>query len=72
MVRVLMNFVVPRIRLFSLAGIILCMRPANERRRYTVTSSLIDWVHTRGAYKKRSLHFGLLDYTTDFFLVPMN
>ena len=27
-------------------GIILCMRSANERRRYIVTSSLIDWVHT--------------------------
>ena len=23
----------------------LCMRPSNERRRYIVTSSLIDWVH---------------------------
>ena len=29
----------------SLAGIILCMRPANERRRYNVTSSLIGWAH---------------------------
>ena len=27
------------------AGIILCMRPANERRRYNVTSSLIGWTH---------------------------
>ena len=27
------------------AGIILCMRPANERQRYIVTSSLIGWVH---------------------------
>ena len=26
------------------AGIILCMHPANERRRYIVTSSLIGWV----------------------------
>ena len=26
-------------------GIIWCMRPANERRRYTVTSSLIGWAH---------------------------
>ena len=25
----------------------LCMRPANERRRYIVTSSLIDWAHTQ-------------------------
>ena len=29
------------------AGIILCMRPANERRRYIVTSSLIGWAHTQ-------------------------
>ena len=28
-------------------GIILCMRPANERRRYNVTSSLIGWAHSR-------------------------
>ena len=27
-------------------GIILCMRPANESRRYNVTSSLICWLHT--------------------------
>ena len=29
------------------AGIILCMHPANERRRYDVTSSLIGWAHTQ-------------------------
>ena len=28
------------------AGIILCMHPANERRRYNVTSSLIGWAHS--------------------------
>ena len=28
-------------------GIFLCMRPANERRRYYVTSSLIGWAHTQ-------------------------
>ena len=28
-------------------GIILCMHPANERRRYIVTSPLIGWVHTQ-------------------------
>ena len=31
----------------TLAGIILCMHPANERRRYSVTPSLIGWVHTQ-------------------------
>ena len=30
-----------------LSGIILCMRPVNERRRYTVTPSLIGWAHTQ-------------------------
>ena len=29
------------------AGIFLCMRPANGRRRYNVTSSLIGWAHTQ-------------------------
>ena len=29
------------------SGIILCMRLANERRRYNVTSSLIGWAHTQ-------------------------
>ena len=29
------------------AGIILCMHPANGRRRYNVTSSLIGWAHTQ-------------------------
>ena len=29
------------------AGIILCMRPANERRHYNVTSSLIGWAHAQ-------------------------
>ena len=29
------------------SGIILLMRPANERRRYNVTSSLIGWAHAQ-------------------------
>ena len=29
------------------SGIILCMCPANERRRYIVTSSPIGWAHTQ-------------------------
>ena len=28
-----------------ITGIILSMRPANEKRRYDATSSLIGWVH---------------------------
>ena len=28
-------------------GIILCIRPANGRRRYIVTSSLIGWAHAK-------------------------
>ena len=27
-------------------GVILCMSPANERRRYNVTSSLVGWAHS--------------------------
>ena len=27
-------------------GLILCLRPANERRRYKVTPSLIGWAQT--------------------------
>ena len=27
------------------SGIVLCMRPANEKRRYNITSSLIGWAH---------------------------
>ena len=30
---------------YEYAGTILCMRSANERRRYNVTSSLIGWAH---------------------------
>ena len=30
----------------AVAGIILCMRLVNERRRYNITSSLIHWAHT--------------------------
>ena len=29
------------------AGNIMCMPPANERRRYIVTSSLIGWAQTQ-------------------------
>ena len=31
------------IEIYTLAGLILCLRPANERRRYFVTTSLIGW-----------------------------
>ena len=31
----------------SLPGMILGLRPANERRRYFVTSSLISWVQAK-------------------------
>ena len=29
------------------SGIIMCMHPANERRRYSVTSFLIGWAHAQ-------------------------
>ena len=31
----------------DIVGIILCMRPSNERWRYSVTPSLIGWAHTQ-------------------------
>ena len=31
----------------SRTGIIVCMRPANERRRHNVASSLIGWAHAQ-------------------------
>ena len=42
-------------------GIILCMCPANERGRYSVTPSLIGWAHTQNdpctsSWWKRSLN----------------
>ena len=36
--------------IYWVAGIILCMRPPNERRRYNVTSSLMGWVQGWGEY----------------------
>ena len=33
--------------LYQVTAIILYMRPANERRRYNVTSSLIGWAHAQ-------------------------
>ena len=41
---------------FIIAGIILCMRPANERRCYIVTSSLLGWPHIQN--KQRVLMHG--------------
>ena len=34
-------------KMLQISGIILCMRPANERRRYNVTSSPIGWAHSQ-------------------------
>ena len=44
------------------SGIILFMRPANERRRYIVTSLLIGWVHTQN--DSCPLGAGILQYQT--------
>ena len=32
---------------YGYTGLILRLRPANERRRYFVTTSLIGWAHTK-------------------------
>ena len=39
----------------TLTGIVLCMRPANERRRYNVTSSLIGLVHLQNNHLRSAL-----------------
>ena len=39
----------------DMAGIILCMRPANKRWRHSVTPSLIGWPHTQNDPWKGSL-----------------
>ena len=53
----------------SVAGISLRVHPANERRRYTVTSSLIDWVHSQndpcGGYILPSYLLALAYFTRD-------
>ena len=36
-----------RLKSYVLAGMILYMRPANERRCYNVTPSLIGWAHSQ-------------------------
>ena len=34
------------VHVFGPTGIILCMRPIDERRHYNITSSIIGWAHT--------------------------
>ena len=41
--------------------IVLCMRSANERRRYIATSSLIGWAHTQ------MIHKTVINYRTEFY-----
>ena len=45
-----------------LPGIIMCMRPASERRRYIVTSSLIGWAYTKKWSMSSSYHLYLLTH----------
>ena len=45
--KIISDHPIPILQSFSVKGIILCMRSANERRRYIVTSSLIGWMHTQ-------------------------
>ena len=40
-------FFASTLHLWYCQGVILCMCPTNERRRYIVTSSLIGWAHTQ-------------------------
>ena len=64
-------------RRLSLAGrihkrIILWMRPANERRRYIVTSSLVGWAHTQNEVEQRWVMTGYMcDLLIQFILKVM-
>ena len=46
------NDSITSIFVYAWTGIILFMGPANERRRYIVTLSLIGWVHTTAFSQK--------------------
>ena len=46
-----------RCHLMAEAGIILCMPSGNERWRYAVTPSLIDWAHTQNDPAERWTSF---------------
>ena len=48
------------------AGINLCMRPANERRRYTVTPSLIGWAHTQNGPWWWNRYCSMIDWGNGF------
>ena len=56
-------------------GIILWMRPANERRRYIVTSSLIGWAHnvttTNNAQQTMFIFCGMFCTTLQKFCIQM-
>ena len=51
---------------FWSAGIILCMRPTNERRCYNVTSSLIGRAHTRNDPCDQASVYWMGDYNQTF------
>ena len=51
---------VPRLRYTS--GIVLYKRPANERGRYIVTSSLIGWAHTQNDPYIHLLYASIADF----------
>ena len=52
-------------------GIILCARPADERRRYIVTSSLIGWVHTQNDPCRNCSIFLRLSFMVHCFCVGL-
>ena len=43
------------------AKVILCMRPANERLRYNLTSSLIGWAHAQNDHCVCTMLFQYLE-----------
>ena len=57
--------------LFVGPGIILCIRPANERRRYNVTSSLNVWAHTQNDVTSSLISWVHTLYVGHFISCPL-
>ena len=53
----------------SWPGIILCMRPVNERRRYSVMPSLIDWAHTQNNACMTKPKYATLAWLSLWFII---
>ena len=53
------------------SGTSLGMRPANKRRRYNATTSLIGWVHTKTGYLNQMLAFDAIRISKTPYVSPV-